>query len=451
MIKNLFALLRMVMFTAFVPALVLSFVACEPEYSGGVDNGGEGDDTEDTTSEIAVTGLVDKFGCTYADISGFANLNLLPLASGNPVIGIEMLKVKAENNDSAIPSTTGSLIGNIFTVSFSNLSPATEYNYRSFVTYGGNIYYGEYKTFATKAITCLISTGEVSDIRMSSAVVSSLVQIEHVDPRDNVYVGVAWSLSESDFCADGDLKSTKTLALDVTDGVYSASLGDLSEGTTYYYASFTEVNGVYVFSSVKTFTTKKLQTSGAVDLGLSVKWAACNVGADSPEDYGGYYAWGEIEEKDLYDWATYKWSDGGENLMVKYCTNELSGVIDGKSVLDLEDDIAYVIWGSDWRMPTQNEVWELRDKCTWERTLVNGVNGYLVTGPNGNAIFLPSSGICYGTDIYNYRGSRGYYWSASLSGTVSCLAYYLKCGVSSGFLAHEDYRYLGFSVRPVTE
>ena len=143
MIKKSFALLRTFVLAAFVPALALSLVACEPENGGDTGNGGEEDDTEDVTSEIAVTGLVDKFGCTYADISGYANLNLLPAGSGNPVIGVEVVEAKAESNENAVRSTSGSLIGNICTASFSDLSPATEYKYRSFVTYGGITYYGK--------------------------------------------------------------------------------------------------------------------------------------------------------------------------------------------------------------------------------------------------------------------------------------------------------------------
>ena len=187
----------------------------------------------------------------------------------------------------------------------------------------------------------------------------------------------------------------------------------------------------------------------AVDLGLSVKWATMNVGATSPEDYGGYYAWGEIEEKDVYSWSTYKWCNGSENTMTKYCTDSSYGTVDNKTVLDLEDDVAHVKWGGSWRMPTKAEQDELCNNCTWEWTTQNGVNGYTVTGPNGNSIFLPAAGYRYGTEVYD-RGSRGYYWSSSLSSNGSNGAYDLDFfNGSYGWGSY--YRYSGRSVRPVCD
>lgn len=191
----------------------------------------------------------------------------------------------------------------------------------------------------------------------------------------------------------------------------------------------------------------------AVDLGLSVKWAACNVGANSPEEYGGYYAWGETNEEDNYSWATYKWCNGSVNRMTKYRADSDAGIVDNKTTLDPKDDVARVKLGSGWRMPTEDEIKELRKKCTWEWTSVNGVAGYKVTGPNGNSIFLPAAGLRAGTDVSN-RGSVGYYWSAMLNSDNSNLAYYLH--FSSGnhdwdYRIEDSDRCRGFSVRPVTE
>ena len=114
----------------------------------------------------------------------------------------------------------------------------------------------------------------------------------------------------------------------------------------------------------------------AVDLGLSVKWATHNVGATKPEEYGGYYAWGETDEKvKNYSDGTYKWNDGN-NAVVKYCTNGNDGIVDNKTTLDPEDDVACIKWGSNWRMPTIEEQNELRDSCIWRWTKVNDVNGF---------------------------------------------------------------------------
>ena len=186
----------------------------------------------------------------------------------------------------------------------------------------------------------------------------------------------------------------------------------------------------------------------AVDLGLSVKWATCNVGAESPEEYGGYYAWGETEEKSDYNWSNYKWCDGSYNSITKYCTNSCYGRVDNKTVLDPEDDVAHDKWGDGWRMPTLDEIEELCNMCTWERTILNGVEGYKVTGPNGNSVFLPAAGYRYCTD-YD-RGLNGEYRSATLNESDSSDAY----GLSFRYGVYDwniNDRYLGHTVRPVAD
>lgn len=194
----------------------------------------------------------------------------------------------------------------------------------------------------------------------------------------------------------------------------------------------------------------KIQDDNAVDLGLSVKWACCNVGATRPEEYGGYYAWGETEEKSHYDWDTYKWCNGGYNTMTKYCTDIDYGTVDNKRVLDPADDVAHVKWGGSWRMPTFDEIDELINECNWQWTSLNGVNGYRVTGPNGNSIFLPAAGCRYGTEL-NFRGAYGHYWSSSLSDYSCDVAYNLYFGYGYYCWDYCDYRYYGCSVRPVSE
>ena len=185
-----------------------------------------------------------------------------------------------------------------------------------------------------------------------------------------------------------------------------------------------------------------------VDLGLSVKWATCNVGAASPLDCGDYFAWGETEPKDYYDWSTYKWCNGSDNTLTKYCTESNYGTVDNKTVLDLEDDAAHVNWGGDWRMPTLAEQDELRNNCTWEWTTQNGVKGRMATSKiNGNSIFLPAAGYRYDGSLYAV-GSSGSYWSSSLGSSDSIYAYYLD--FRSGYVDWSDYdRDFGRSVRAV--
>ena len=187
-----------------------------------------------------------------------------------------------------------------------------------------------------------------------------------------------------------------------------------------------------------------------VDLGLpsGLKWATCNVGATAPEGYGDYFAWGETNPKDNYNWSTYKYCKGSYDTMTKYCTQSSYGTVDNKTTLELSDDAARANWGGKWRMPTKAEQDELRNNCTWTWTTQSGVNGYKVTSKtNGNSIFLPAAGSRYGTSVGDV-GSFGYYWSSSLYESSPGSAYYLY--FNSGSVDwYYYYRYDGHTVRAV--
>jgi hypothetical protein len=148
----------------------------------------------------------------------------------------------------------------------------------------------------------------------------------------------------------------------------------------------------------------------AVDLGLSVKWANMNVGANKDSGFGSYFAWGEIKPKKYYSWNTYVWSKENTQFLVKY------SVTDRKTQLDPSDDAAHATWGGDWRMPTVDECEELvdPDKCAWEWMTKDGVNGYKVTGKKtGNSIFLPITGFRF-YDSVQFRAINGVYWTSTL-------------------------------------
>ena len=190
-----------------------------------------------------------------------------------------------------------------------------------------------------------------------------------------------------------------------------------------------------------------------VDLGLSVKWATCNVGATKPEEYGDYFAWGETQPKSTYDWSTYKWCRGSYDTQTKYCTNSSYGTVDNKTTLELSDDAARANWGGSWRMPTDAELTELREQCTWTWTTQNGVYGYKVTskksGYTNKSIFLPAAGYRRGSSLGS-AGSDGYYWSSSLGTDDPDYAWhvYFYSGYVNRRRSRRDY---GFSVRPVCQ
>ena len=183
-----------------------------------------------------------------------------------------------------------------------------------------------------------------------------------------------------------------------------------------------------------------------VDLGLpsGTLWATRNVGAAKPEDYGGHFAWGETETKETYNWNTYKWCNGNEWAITKY-----DPLWYDDPELELEDDAAFVNCGPNWRMPSQAQFEELCNDCSWQWTTVNGVNGNLVTGPNGNSIFLPAAGYRSSSSV-THEGRRGYYWSRTVDYAHEQYAYNLSFESNIPYFYPQMLgRRAGYSVRPV--
>lgn len=239
------------------------------------------------------------------------------------------------------------------------------------------------------------------------------------------------------------------------------------------------VTGISVGSSVITVTTSDggktatctvsvtetpQSTDLIVDLGLSVKWASCNLGANNPEEFGDYYAWGETEpyysslnpltwkagKESGYDWPSYSLCMGEDDTYIKYCTNAsngYNGFTDDKIVLDIEDDAAFVTLGGKWRLPTVDECSDLLDLCTWERKTLNGVDGYEVTGKTGKSIFLPMAGWWDRLE-FNSSYNDASFWASSIKASRPYNA--LGFAISEwGKGTYEGVRSIGCSIRPV--
>lgn len=181
-----------------------------------------------------------------------------------------------------------------------------------------------------------------------------------------------------------------------------------------------------------------------IDLGLpsGTKWSCCNVGANAPEEKGGYYSWGETQEKTTYNWTTYTLCDGSPSSCHKI-GNEISGT---------QYDVAHTIWGGAWRMPSYIQVKELLDNCTYEWTTCNEVNGAKFTSKkNGSSIFLPAAGNFWG-EYANYFGSTGYYWSSSQIPSHSHSAYFIEFNSERATWGNGNFgRSFGQSIRPVVK
>ena len=186
-------------------------------------------------------------------------------------------------------------------------------------------------------------------------------------------------------------------------------------------------NGVFVSGEIDGYDY--------VDLGppSGIKWATCNVGADSFEDYGDYYAWGEVETK------------------AEYTTdNSVTwGVIIGNISGNVKYDVARNKWGGTWRLPSKEELIELAEECKWEVVTQNGVKGYKVTGPNSNKLFLPFAGYRYGENLYNEE-NFGYLWCSNPYENNKDYSYSIEFNNNERKVLWDN-RYDGQSVRPVTK
>ncbi len=302
--------------------------------------------------------------------------------------------------------------------------------------------------FAQASSTSVV-TAMPTDITTTSAVVGGTVTLPegtHVFLR-----GMCWGAEPSP-----DIDGSHT-----TEGTGIGSFSDTLEGltpnTTYYVRAYAVSDYGLAYGDELNFTTEAYHAY--VDLGLpsGLLWATCNVGADNPEDYGDYFAWGETQPKDEYNWSTYQYSNGGfydewgeEPYLTKYCTNSYygyNGFTDDLTILLPEDDAATANWGSDWRMPTLEEWLELYNNTTHTWTTQNGVNGRLFTASNGNSLFLPAAGVRYDSDL-DRAGSWGYYWSSSLSTVYPHCAWYFYFISDDYYMVYYDRGY-GFTVRPV--
>ena len=238
-----------------------------------------------------------------------------------------------------------------------------------------------------------VTTYNVSNITADGATLGGVI----TNANQPLTCGIIYDTSSTLSSTNGMLESTSS------SGEFSVNVTGLSANTTYYYCAYVVVDGEYRYGEVLSFTTESetITVADAIDLGLSVKWASWNVGATAPEEYGGYYAWGETEVKDDYSVDTYLYYLNGVYVDL------------GADISGTEYDVAHVKWGDGWRMPTLNEIKELINNCTWSWTTQNDINGYKVTGSNGNSIFLPAAGYRVGTGGAGSRGSDGYYWSST--------------------------------------
>lgn len=351
-----------------------------------------------------------------------------------------------------------------YTSSLSDLVPQTTYYVRAYATNEAGTSYGDEKTFVTEDPekpeepenpeqpeqpeegAPVVTTAEVTEIKLFSAVCGG----EVASNGESVVVarGVCWSIEQNPTIEDSHTTDG------VSTGIYTSSLTELNYGTTYYVRAYAiNANGITAYGEERIFTTLPIEgtTNGHawVDLGLpsGKKWATCNVGATSPEEYGDYFAWGETTTKSYYTSSTCPTCGLSESEL------QSQDYIDSEGNLTQQYDAATANWGGNWRMPTKAEQEELLYNCTWTLTSQNGVIGYKVIGPSGASIFLPAAGGRDGSSLY-YAGSNGFYWSSTPDGYLDDIGAYgaYDFYFDSDFPSRNvHYRNLGLSVRSILE
>ena len=308
------------------------------------------------------------------------------------------------------------------------------------------------KTFHTLVIEQTIAelpivvTGEVFEINTNSVHCSGeVISDGGVEVTER---GICWSTNANPTLEDGFIASgTGT-------GEFTVVMSGLGSNTTYHVRAYATNEAGTAYGMDVGFTTISGGGFGEheyVDLGLpsGLLWATYNVGANSPEEYGAYFAWGETSPKSIYNWNTYNYCYGTPHTLIKYCISSdcgYNGFTDNLIVLQPMDDAATANWGNNWRMPTKEDWQELLQNASRIWTTKNGVEGSLFTATNGNSLFLPAAGD---PTTPNCVGNYGLYWSSSLLEGSSLCAWSLgfrsdNCGMNDG---GRDY---GFSVRAVS-
>ena len=294
----------------------------------------------------------------------------------------------------------------------------------------------EFQTLQTAAP---ILTTSVEYISITSATANG--QITSDGGSSITEYGIVYSTSHNPTISNTKIKSN---ICDST-GLFTCELTNLKKQTTYYVRAYAINEKGTAYGNEVSFKADYQY----VDLGLSVKWATCNVGANKPEETGDYFAWGETEPKDYYDWSNYKWCKGYRDELTKYCDYDSYGIVDKIYVLQLSDDAARVNWGGNWRMPLKSELDELYNSCTWTSTTQNGTKGHLVTGKNGNSIFLPKAGYKSEGSLTDL-GAYGYYWSSTVYSYWGSAYPYQACAYRADG-EEKIARRCGLPIRPVCQ
>ena len=324
-----------------------------------------------------------------------------------------------------------------FWAGLKNLQPDTEYYWAVVAHVNDAVFESEVKSFHTASYSAEITSSSADSVSFTYATLRGQLSVTSVEPLEKE----TWFLySATSTTLDELISSGIRVSASLNDtGTMTAKVEGFFDGTTYFFVPAVKILDKTCYGSVSSFTTDALP-SGAVDLGIALLWASCNVGASSPYESGSTFLWGETVPRTTGSWAEYSLCSPGDGLrewvMNKYCVQSSYGKVDNKQVLELIDDAANKNLGGHWRMPTDAEWKTLMNpsKCRWTRTKMGDTVGYIVTGiKTGKSIFLPaiqywSSSLCktesdraWNYDVY-YYDPEYYSYSESM-----CRTAWLRC------------------------
>lgn len=412
----------------------------------------------------ANTGTADNVGAIYATI--FYNLDfddaeakLLRYDSGILIGNVdndEDLVIENVWGNDNITFENGENDTKVYT---DGLLDKTEYRYRAVCCFENGIkIYGKIKKFKTLDVKdyIKIETGEIGKQKGVEAQLKYTINISDDNIRKFI---LNWGITPTGIIYSTTASTSDKLQLNKENVLranaksideQSIYLSDLEPLRTYYYRAFFKCGDDTIYGQPKSFETQQIEDYArtSVDLGLSIKWAACNVGAHKPYEYGKYYAWGETKNKHEYTTNNCRWfADNDSDL-------KLYGIINSKGMLTSEADAACVNWGAKWRIPTKAEFKELIEKCQWESSTQNNISGCKVTGPNGKSIFFPFAGHCSDNNHVG-EGFQGFYWSSNTQ-SIRYEGEYINLSSCLLFRSamkriDEWSRSEGFTIRPVCE
>lgn len=440
--------------------MATGFTACgggddSPNGNSGGNNGGNsggGNSSGGNTTEQVVTGTVSNITTSSATVTGTFTSSA---SAGTIQLGVLFSTERsAVDNQQGTLGLANTVSGDTYTVELGNLLSNTIYYYRAYMVSGNNTYYGSVGSFTTSREE-LVTTGDATDITYKSATISSSFKTNIIQS----FTALGIQYSDNQETLERGMGHSKTTSSVTSSNVFTISLDELNEQTTYYYRAYVKDYQTTYYGDTKSFTTAThvFNTNGHdyVDLGLpsGTMWATMNVGASKPEDVGDYYAWGETTTKTSFTTDNYQWQGlSVDELISRGVVSEEPGTYyNGNSYVDYyltaSYDVAAMKWGGDWRMPTGIQISELEEYTNITMSTQNGVDGFLLTSTkNKNSIFLPAT-TSY-SDWYTFKS-----WGLELNpiyesraSSISISSY--SSGMSHIYYPHNE-RYSGLTVRPV--